>query len=49
MTTRSFSRASALAALAAAAVLAGCGDRGAIEQGGRIIGPNVTIYSSLPA
>ena len=49
MTTRSFSRASALAALAAAAVLAGCGDRGAIEQGGRVVGPNLTVYSSLPA
>lgn len=37
-----------LVALAAVAVLAGCGDRGAIEAGGRIIGPNVTVYSSLP-
>jgi ABC-type branched-subunit amino acid transport system substrate-binding protein len=46
MTTRFFSRASALVAVAA--VLAGCGDRGAIEAGGRIIGPNVTVYSSLP-
>jgi ABC-type branched-subunit amino acid transport system substrate-binding protein len=35
-------------AIAVAADLTGCGDRAAIEQGGRIIGPNVTIYSSLP-
>jgi branched-chain amino acid transport system substrate-binding protein len=48
MTTRSSWRASSLVAIAVAAALAGCGDRGAIEQGGRIIGPNVTIYSSLP-
>jgi ABC-type branched-subunit amino acid transport system substrate-binding protein len=48
MTTRSSWRASGLVALAAAAVLTGCGDRGAIEAGGRIVGPNVTIYSSLP-
>jgi branched-chain amino acid transport system substrate-binding protein len=48
MTTRSSWRASGLVALAVVAVLAGCGDRGAIEAGGRIIGPNVTIYSSLP-
>jgi ABC-type branched-subunit amino acid transport system substrate-binding protein len=47
MTTRSSWRASALLALAAVA-LAGCGDRSPIEAGGRIIGPNVTIYSSLP-
>jgi ABC-type branched-subunit amino acid transport system substrate-binding protein len=38
-----------LAALAALAVLAGCGsERGAIEAGGRVVGDNVTIYSSLP-
>jgi branched-chain amino acid transport system substrate-binding protein len=38
-----------LAALAALALLAGCGfDKGTIEQGGRINGPNLTIYSSLP-
>jgi branched-chain amino acid transport system substrate-binding protein len=48
MTTRSSWRISGLVALVAAAVLTGCGDRGAIEAGGRIIGPNVTIYSSLP-
>ena len=48
MTTRSSWRASVLVALAAVAVLAGCGDRGAIEAGGRIVGPNVTVYSSLP-
>jgi branched-chain amino acid transport system substrate-binding protein len=48
MTTRSSWRASRLVALAAVAVLAGCGDRSAIEGGGRIIGPNVTVYSSLP-
>jgi branched-chain amino acid transport system substrate-binding protein len=48
MTTRSSWRASHLVALAAVAVLAGCGDRSAIERGGRIIGPNVTVYSSLP-
>jgi branched-chain amino acid transport system substrate-binding protein len=48
MTTRSSSRARQLVALAIVAVLAGCGDRTAIEQGGRIVGPNVTVYSSLP-
>jgi len=38
-----------LAALAALAVLAGCGsERGAIEAGGRVVGDNVTVYSSLP-
>jgi branched-chain amino acid transport system substrate-binding protein len=38
-----------LAALVAVALLAGCGfDKGTIEQGGRINGPNLTIYSSLP-
>jgi branched-chain amino acid transport system substrate-binding protein len=38
-----------LAALAAVALLAGCGfDKGTIEQGGRVNGPNLTIYSSLP-
>ena len=47
MTTRFSWRASALLALAAVA-LAGCGDRSAIEAGGRIIGPNVTVYSALP-
>jgi branched-chain amino acid transport system substrate-binding protein len=48
MTTRSSWRARHLVALVAVAVLAGCGDRSAIEGGGRIVGPNVTIYSSLP-
>jgi ABC-type branched-subunit amino acid transport system substrate-binding protein len=48
MTTRSSWRASHLVALAAVAVLVGCGDRSAIEGGGRIVGPNVTVYSSLP-
>jgi branched-chain amino acid transport system substrate-binding protein len=48
MTTRSSWRARQLVALAVVAVLAGCGDRSAIEQGGRIVGPNVTVYSSLP-
>jgi branched-chain amino acid transport system substrate-binding protein len=34
---------------AAVAVLAGCGsERGAIVAGGRVVGPNLTIYSSLP-
>ena len=38
-----------LAALAAVVLLAGCGfDKGTIEAGGRINGPNLTIYSSLP-
>jgi len=38
-----------IAALAAVVLLAGCGfDKGTIEAGGRINGPNLTIYSSLP-
>jgi branched-chain amino acid transport system substrate-binding protein len=39
-----------LAALVAVALLAGgCGfDKGTIEAGGRVNGPNLTIYSSLP-
>jgi branched-chain amino acid transport system substrate-binding protein len=38
-----------LAALVALAVLAGCGsERGAIEAGGRVVGDNLTLYSSLP-
>jgi branched-chain amino acid transport system substrate-binding protein len=38
-----------LAALAAVTLLAGCGfDKETIEQGGRVNGPNLTIYSSLP-
>jgi ABC-type branched-subunit amino acid transport system substrate-binding protein len=38
-----------LAALAAVAALAGCGsDRSTIERGGRVVGPNLTIYSSVP-
>jgi ABC-type branched-subunit amino acid transport system substrate-binding protein len=38
-----------LAALAAVAALVGCGsDRSTIERGGRIVGPNLTIYSSVP-
>jgi ABC-type branched-subunit amino acid transport system substrate-binding protein len=38
-----------LAALATLAALAGCGsERGAIEAGGRVVGDNLTIYSSLP-
>jgi branched-chain amino acid transport system substrate-binding protein len=38
-----------LAVLAALAVLAGCGsERGAIEAGGRVVGDNLTVYSSLP-
>jgi ABC-type branched-subunit amino acid transport system substrate-binding protein len=38
-----------LAALAAVAALAGCGsDRSTIVRGGRVVGPNLTIYSSLP-
>jgi branched-chain amino acid transport system substrate-binding protein len=48
MRTRSSWRASHLVALVAVALLAGCGDRSAIEGGGRIVGPNVTVYSSLP-
>jgi hypothetical protein len=38
-----------LAALAAVLALAGCGsERSSVVQGGRVIGPNLTIYSSLP-
>ena len=38
-----------LAALVALAALAGCGaERNTTAQGGRVIGPNLTIYSSLP-
>ena len=39
-----------LAALVAVALLVGgCGfDKGTIEAGGRVNGPNLTIYSSLP-
>jgi branched-chain amino acid transport system substrate-binding protein len=38
-----------LAVLAAVAVLAGCGsERGAITAGGRVIGDNLTIYTSVP-
>jgi len=38
-----------LAALALVAALVGCGsDRSTIERGGRIVGPNLTIYSSVP-
>jgi hypothetical protein len=38
-----------LAALALVAAFAGCGsDRSTIERGGRIVGPNLTIYSSVP-
>ena len=38
-----------LAALAAVAALVGCGsDRSTIERGGRVVGPNLTIYSSVP-
>ena len=38
-----------LAALAAVAALVGCGsDRSTIERGGRIVGSNLTIYSSVP-
>ena len=38
-----------LAALAAAAVLAGCGsERGAITAGGRVVGDNLTVYTSVP-
>jgi branched-chain amino acid transport system substrate-binding protein len=36
------------AILLAAAALAGCGDRTAIDAGGRVIGDNLTVYSSLP-
>jgi len=39
----------ALAALAAVAVLVGCGsERGAITAGGRVVGDNLTIYASVP-
>jgi branched-chain amino acid transport system substrate-binding protein len=38
-----------LAALAVVAALVGCGsDRSTIERGGRVVGPNLTIYSSVP-
>lgn len=38
-----------LAVLAAAAVLAGCGaERDAITAGGRVVGDNLTIYTSAP-
>jgi ABC-type branched-subunit amino acid transport system substrate-binding protein len=38
-----------LALVAAAAVLAGCGaERGAITAGGRVVGDNLTIYTSVP-
>jgi ABC-type branched-subunit amino acid transport system substrate-binding protein len=38
-----------LAVLAAAAVLVGCGaERGAITAGGRVVGDNLTIYTSVP-
>jgi branched-chain amino acid transport system substrate-binding protein len=36
------------AILLAAAALAGCGERSAIDAGGRVIGDNLTVYSSLP-
>ena len=39
----------ALAALAAAALLAGCGsERSAVTAGGRVVGDNLTIYASMP-
>lgn len=39
----------ALAVLAAAAVLAGCGsERSAVTAGGRVVGDNLTIYASVP-
>jgi branched-chain amino acid transport system substrate-binding protein len=39
----------ALAVLAAAAALAGCGsERGAITAGGRVVGDNLTVYASVP-
>ena len=39
----------ALAALAVAVALAGCGsERGAITAGGRVVGDNLTIYASVP-
>jgi len=38
-----------VAALVALALLAGCGsERGAIDAGGRVVGDNLTLYSSLP-
>ena len=38
-----------LAVLAAAAVLVGCGaERGALTAGGRVVGDNLTIYTSAP-
>jgi branched-chain amino acid transport system substrate-binding protein len=38
-----------LAALAVVAALVGCGsDRSTIARGGRVVGPNLTIYSSVP-
>ena len=36
------------AALAAAALLAGCGSREEIRRGGTVIGDTLTVYSSLP-
>jgi branched-chain amino acid transport system substrate-binding protein len=39
----------ALAVLAAACVLAGCGsERSAVTAGGRVVGDNLTIYASVP-
>ena len=39
----------ALAVLAPAAVLAGCGsERSAVTAGGRVVGDNLTIYASVP-
>ena len=39
----------ALAVLAAAAVLAGCGsERAAVTAGGRVVGDNLTVYTSVP-
>jgi branched-chain amino acid transport system substrate-binding protein len=39
----------ALAVLAAAAVLAGCGsERSAVTAGGRVVGDNLTLYTSVP-
>jgi ABC-type branched-subunit amino acid transport system substrate-binding protein len=38
-----------LAALAAAAVLVGCGsERSAVTAGGRVVGDNLTVYTSVP-
>jgi branched-chain amino acid transport system substrate-binding protein len=38
-----------LAVLAAAAVLAGCGsERSAVTAGGRVVGDNLTVYTSVP-